>query len=209
MSKLMLKRLGLVLMLLVVAGAGLFVAMPSSDAAARFPPRGTYNPCAGFKTHPVAIRGGLVVNSRTDGGIGVVIGDSFLTTDKRNGVNLAIQDLRSSGQVEGLGFVEIGIDQTRAAAGAGSTLVANQTGSDYPATQTMKFFPTVTIDGKAYRALDAANLTNTSVTSTPPAIGTVYVLTNDIRLESVDNPGQVEMTIKPSKAFTVTGHDFK
>jgi hypothetical protein len=202
------KRLGIALVTLGVAGAGLFVALPSSNAAARFPPRGTYNPCAGFKTHPVAIRGGLVVNSRTDGGIGVVIGDSFVTTDKRNGVNLAIQDLRSSGQVSGLGFVEIGIDQTRTA-GAGSTLVANQTDSDYPATQTMKFFPTVTIDGKAYRALDAANLTNTNVTSTPPAIGTVYVLTNDIRLESVDNPGQVEMTIKPSKAFTVTGHDFK
>jgi hypothetical protein len=202
------KRLGIALVTLGVAGAGLFVALPSSNAAARFPPRGTYNPCAGFKTHPVAIRGGLVVNSRTDGGIGVVIGDSFVTTDKRNGVNLAIQDLRSSGQVSGLGFVEIGIDQTRTA-GAGSTLVANQTDSDYPATQTMKFFPTVTVDGTEYRALDAANLVNTAVASTPPPVGTVYVLTNDIRLEDVNKPGVVAMTIKPSKAFTVTGHDFK
>jgi len=201
------KRLGLALVTLCVAGAGLFIALPSLHAAARFPPRGTYNPCAGFKTHPVALRNGLVVNSTTSGGIGVVIGDSFLTSDKRNGATLVIQALRSSGQVDGLGFVEIGIDQTRSA--GDSTLVANQVTSDYPATQTMRFFPTVTIDGAEYRALDAANLVNTSVTSTPPPVGTVYVLTNDVRLESVDKPGEVAMTIKPSKAFTVTGHVFK
>src|SRR4051812_31936825 len=99
--RMMSKRLGLGLVSLWVAGAGLFVAMPSSDAAARLasrmPPRGTYNPCAGWKTHPVEIRGGLIVNSRTSGGIGVVIGDSFVTTDQRNGADLIIQDLRSSG----------------------------------------------------------------------------------------------------------------
>jgi hypothetical protein len=199
------KRVGVVAVTLAVIGAGLFIAMPSSDAATSFPPRGTYNPCSGLKTHPIAIPGGPIITSTTSGGIGVVIGDPFQTTDKRNGTTLVIQDLKSSGQVDGLGFVEIGIDQTRPVP---STLVANQVGSDYPATQTMRFYPTVTIDGKPFRAIDVATLTNTAVTSTPPEIGTVYVLTNDVRLESPDNPGTVAFVIKPSKAFTVTGHNF-
>lgn len=200
------KRAGIVAVTLTVVGAGLFIAMPSSHAAARFPPRGTYNPCSGFKTHPIAIPGGPIITSTTSGGIGVVVGDPFQTTDKRNGTTLVIQNLKSSGQVDGLGFVEIGIDQTRSA--GVSTLVANQVDSDYPATQTMRFYPTVTIDGKPYQALDVATLTNTAVTSTPPELGTVYVLTNDVRLVSPDSPDKVAFIIKPSKAFTVTGHNF-
>jgi hypothetical protein len=200
------KRVGITLAALAVAGTGLFIALPSSQAALSFPPTGTYNPCAGFKTHPVQFPGGPIFNSNTTGGIGVVVGDPFLTSDKRNGTTLVIQKLQSSGQVDGLGLVEIGIDQTRSA--GDSTLVANQVGSDYPATQTMRFYPTVAVDGKAYRALDVAVLTNSSVTSTPPAVGTVYVLTNDVRFESVGSPGRVAFTIKPSKAFTVTGHNF-
>ncbi|HET9209997.1 MAG TPA: hypothetical protein VFR03_06350 [Thermoanaerobaculia bacterium] len=200
------KRVGIVAVALTVAGAGLFIAIPSSHAATSFPPKGTYNPCSGLKTHPIAIPGGPIFTSTTSGGIGVVVGDSFQTSDKRNGTTLVIQGLKSSGQVDGFGFVEIGIDQTRSA--GPSTLVANQVGSDYPATQTMRFYPTVTVDGRPFQAMDVATLTNTAVTSTPPEIGTVYVLTNDVRMESPDNPGTVAFVIKPSKAFTVTGHNF-
>jgi hypothetical protein len=206
MKNTMWKRLGITLAVLAVAGAGLFLGMPSSNAAAALPPPGTVDVCSGFKDHPVRFPGGPIIDSHTDGGIVVQVGNHFQTTDRRNGANLSIQKLQSSGEVQGLGFVEVGIDSTRSA--GASTVVANQTGSDYPATQTMRFFPTITIDGQQYRALDAANLVNTSVASTPPPVGTVYVLTNEIRLESVDKPGQVAMYIEPSKAFTVTGHAF-
>jgi len=67
----------------------------------------------------------------------------------------------------------------------------------------------VTVEGRKFRALNAAKLVNSAVTSTPPKEGTVYSLTNDVGLEDVDNPGKVAMTIKPGRAFTVTGHDFK
>ncbi len=206
MTKTMLKWSGITAAALVVAGTGLFVGMPSSNAAASIPPPGTVDVCSGFKDHPVRFPGGPIINSHTDGGIVVQVGNHFLTADKRNGANLTVQELKSSGQVKGLGYVEVGFDSTRSA--GASTVVANQTGSDYPATQTMRFFPTITIDGQEYRALDAANLVNTSVASTPPPVGTVYVLTNEIRLESVDNPGKVALLIEPSKAFTVTGHAF-
>jgi hypothetical protein len=206
MKNMMWTRLAIALAVLVVAGAGLFVWAPSSTAAVNIPPPGTIDVCAGFKSHPVRFPGGPIVTSTTTGGIQVQVGDHFVTSDSRNGANLNIQLLQSSGQVEGLGFVEVGIDSTRSA--GASTVVANQKGSDYPATQTMKFFPTITIDGKEYRAIDAANLVNTSVASTPPPVGTTYVLTNEIRLESVDSPGKVALYIEPSKAFTVTGHKF-
>jgi hypothetical protein len=205
MTKLTWKRWGVAVAALSVVAFGLAVYLPSADAIQNIPPAGTYNPCKGFKGHPVALAGGPVVNAVTEGGIGVVVGTHFKTSDGRNGADLIIREVRSSGQVEGLGFVEIGMagEASRAAA---SSIVANQVGTDYPATQTMRFAPTVTIDGKAYRPLDVANLTNSSVKATPPPIGTVYVLTNEIRLEDPNAPGRVAMTIKPGKAFTVTGH---
>jgi hypothetical protein len=207
MTKLTWKKCGVAAVALSVGAFGLAAYLPSVDAAQNIPPAGTYNPCRGFKGHPVALAGGPTINSVTEGGIGVVVGSHFRTSDGRNGADLIIREVRSSGQVEGLGFVEIGMEgQVSKAAAASSTIVANQVGTDYPATQTMRFAPTVTIDGKAYRALDVANLTNSAVKATPPPIGTVYVLTNEIRLEDVNQPGRVAMTIKPGKAFTVTGH---
>lgn len=207
MTKSTWKKLGVAAVALSAVTGGLMLYLPSASAAlsVNIPPIGTYNPCRGFKDHPLLVAGGPIIDSRTEGGIGVEVGTHFKTTDGRNGANLVIRDLRSVGQVDGLGFVEIGFDeeQTRSAK---STVVANQRGTDYPATQTMRFVPTVTIDGKTYRALDVANLTNSAVKSTPPTVGTVYSLTNDVRLEDPNAPGKVAITIKPGRAFTVTGH---
>jgi hypothetical protein len=199
MTKLTWKKVGLTAVALTVGAAGL-------ANAASIPPAGTYNPCKGLKGHPIAVAGGPVVDSTTNGGIGVVVGNHFKTSDGRNGAELVIREVRSAGQVTGLGYVEIGMD-VAASASARSSIVANQKNADYPATQTMRFAPTVTIDGKTYRSLDVANLTNSAVKATPPPIGTIYSLTNELRLVDPNDPTRVAMTIKPgSKAFTVTGH---
>lgn len=205
MTKLTWKRWGVAAVALSVVAVGLVHYVPSAVAALNIPAPGTYNPCRGFKTHPLLVAGGPIFDSTTEGGIGVEVGTHFRTADGRNGANLIIRELRSAGHVEGLGYVEIGFDAARATR---SVIVANQTSSDYPATQTMRFAPIVRIDGKAYQALDVANLTNSAVRSTPPPVGTVYSLTNDVRLEDPAKPGQVAITIKPGQAFTVTGHDF-
>lgn len=209
MTKLTWKKLGVAAVALSAVAGGLTLYLPSASAAlsTNIPPIGTYNPCRGLKSHPLLVAGGPIIDSVTDGGIGVEVGTHFKTADGRNGANLVIRELRSVGQVDGLGYVEIGLDAERTRS-ARSTLVANQKGTDYPATQTMRFVPTVTIDGKTYRGLDVANLTNSAVKSTPPPVGTVYSLTNDVRLEDPAKPGQVAITIKPGKAFSVSGHDF-
>lgn len=192
--------------LAALAVAGLFVGLTAANAAA-IPPSGTSVGCEGNKGHPIEWPpGGPIFDANTTGGIAVVVGTHFQTSDGRHGANLLIRNVASSGQVDGLGFVEIGFDTSRSA--GQSSVVANQKGADYPATQTMRFFPTVTVDGRAYRALDAANLVNTAVTSTPPAVGTVYVLTNSIRFVNPATPTKVEFVIKPSQAFKVTGHNF-
>lgn len=208
MKKVNWKVFAVAVAVLGVAGGGLFYTIPSTDAALSIPQPGFINPCAGFKEHPILSNIGPDFFSRTDGGIVVEVGTHFRTTDGRNGANLIVRDLRSSGVVDGVGVVEIGFD-AELSARSRSTIVANQTGSDYPATQTMRFFPTVTVEGKEYRAMNAANLTNSAVKSTPPPVGTSYALTNEVQLESVDNPGKVAMVIKPSRAFTVTGHELK
>lgn len=207
MTKWTWKKLGVAAVALAVAAFGLILYLPSASAALNIPPPGTYNPCRGLKSHPLLVAGGPIIDTLTEGGIGVEVGTHFRTADGRNGANLIIRELRSAGKVDGLGYVEIGVDAERSRS-ARSILVASQTGSDYPAQQTMRFVPTVTIDGKTYRGLDVANLTNSAVKSTPPPVGTVYSLTNDVRLEDPSAPGKVAFTIKPGKAFTVTGHDF-
>lgn len=207
MTHLTWKRWGVAAVALSVVAVGLIHYVPSAVAALNIPPPGAYNPCRGFKSHPLLVNGGPLIDTLTEGGIGVEVGTHFKTADGRSGANLIIRELRSAGRVDGLGYVEIGLDAERSRS-ARSLLVANQAGSDYPATQTMRFVPTVTIEGKTYRGLDVANLTNSAVKSTPPPAGTVYSLTNDVRLEDPSAPGKVAFTIKPGKAFQVTGHDF-
>lgn len=206
MKKVNWKVLAVALAILGVAGGGLFYMIPLTDAAARFPPVGTFNPCSGLKQHPILSNIGPDFDAQTVGGILVEVGPHFKLSDGRNGANLVIRDLRSSGVVDGIGRVEIGLDTSRRTR---STIVANQRELDYPATQTMSFYPTIVVDGKKFRAINAANLVNSQVASIPPKEGTVYSLTNDVELEDVDNPGKVAMTMKPGRAFTVTGHDFK
>jgi hypothetical protein len=202
MTKAVWKKLVVGLALAMVIGGG-FLWTRSLDAYINtFPPGDiVFNPCKGFKNHPAKLSNGLDLDISTYGSITVGTGSQFKTSDGRNGLTLRVIDVSSSGEVEGLGSVTVGFDKE--ARVAASTLVANQTSSDYPATQTMRFRPVITVNGNALRALDNANLVNSAVTSTPPAPGTVYVLTNAIRLEDPKEPGKVAMVIEPGEAFRV------
>jgi len=137
---------------------------------------------------------------KTTGFLDAGVGTAFVTSDGRKGVNLSVEDVFSSGQVEGLGSVAFNLDNRPAGP---SSLVANQTGSAFPATQTMRFHFTVTTDAGTFRSINAANVTNTEVRDFPPPSGTVYVLTNLVKLEDASRPGQTAGSLAPGKAFTI------
>lgn len=188
---------------LAVAGFGLMVNMPSSEAvaasASSFALANQVISCDGTKDHLLQSPNGPFLDVRTTGHLTAVAGDSFTTTDGRVGTYLGVDDVFSSGDVSGLGNVTFRSDDRPAGK---SSIVANQAGRLFPATQTMRFNFTTTIDGKSFRSATPAVVSNSSVSAFPPASGTVYVLTNAVSL--LDASGRVAYNLQPGKAFTIT-----
>lgn len=196
MTKLTWKKWGVAVVALSVVAFGLVAYLPSSDAAL---PRVIR--CKGDKSHLLQMLGGPRVLASTTGFLDAGVGTTFVTSDGRKGINLTVEDVFSTGSAEGLGTVTFNLDKSRQA--GNSSIVANRAGSDFPATQTMNFHFTVSVDGHTYRSINPASVTNSQVSQFPPAPGTVYVLTNELKLEDVDKPGAVAMTMEPGKAFEV------
>ena len=183
-----------------VAGFGLAVNLPSSEAIANsYLPIDDIVVCDGDKDHLLQQPDGPFLAVHTSGHLTAVGGQSFATTDGRVGTYLGVEDVFSSGNVEGLGNVTFKSDNR--AAGK-SSIVANQAGRLFPATQTMRFHFTTSVDGKSYRSATPAVVSNSSVSAFPPARGTVYVLTNAVSL--LDGAGKVAYNLQPGKAFTIT-----
>jgi hypothetical protein len=195
MTKVTWKRWGVAAVALSVLVLGLAVYLPSSDAAINIVR------CKGDKSHLFQFPNGPIIDVRTTGFLDAGVGTSFTTADGRQGTNLTVEDVFSTGTAEGLGTVAFNLDRTRPA--GRSAIVGNQPGTRFPATQTMSFHFTVSVDGHTYRSINAANVTNSQVTSFPPAPGTTYVLSNELKLEDVQKPGVVALTMPPGKAFEV------
>lgn len=196
MTKETLKRLGIGAAVLTVLAVGVALSLPSSHAAVSQVVR-----CTGSKDHIIHIYGGPPVHVATTGFLTAGVGSSYVTSDGRTGTNLSVQDLASTGDVEGLGTATFKLDTTRKA--GPSSIEANQKGQAFPATQTMRFHFTLDLDGVTYRSITPATVTNTAVSQFPPAPGTTYVLTSELKLEDVNKPGEVAATLDPGKAFTI------
>jgi hypothetical protein len=195
MNKVIWKRVGVVLGAAVLVATGVALTLPSSDAAISIP----VIRCKGDKSHIFQTPTGLRFDVLTTGHLDAGVGDSFRLSDGRAARNLTVEDVFSTGQVDGLGDVTFSHDRSRPA--GRSSLVANQAGSDFPATQTMRFHFTANFGGNEYHSAEAATVTNSAVGAFPPPPGTTYVLTNPVRL--VDANGVVAGTLPPGRAFTV------
>jgi hypothetical protein len=190
------KKLGVGVAVLSIAALGLVLNLPSSDAAAI-----QVITCDGSKDHLLQLPGLPDILVRTEGHLSAGVGTSFVTTDGRQGTNLTVEDVFSTGKADGLGDVTFKLDRSRTA--GRSVLLSNEPGTRFPATQTMQFHFEVTAGNNTYRSLNAASVTNSQIRQFPPARGTVYVLSNELKLEDVNKPGVVAMTMEPGKAFTV------
>ena len=193
MTKMNWKRFGIG----AVALTGLALGVALSLQAAAVPPV----VCNGSKDHLIHLYGGPPIHLATTGFLSADVGSTFVTSDGRTGTNLTVHDVFSTGNVEGLGTASFNLDSSRNA--GPSAIVANQAGRSFPATQTMRFHFTLDLDGHTYRSITPATVTNTAVSQFPPASGTTYVLTSELKLEDVNKPGTVAVTMDPGKAFTI------
>ena len=192
------KSWGIGLALAALLAGGLFLALPSSDAAVARVVR-----CTGRKDHVIKLKDGLPVLVQTQGFLDAGIGEGFSTPDGRKGTTLTVEDLASKGTAEGLGDVSFSLDAERTREAGGSSIVANSQDSEFPATQTMQFHFNVTIDGKTYHSVNAATVVSTCVTSLPPKAGTVFTLAHDV--EIADENGETVGSLAAGKAFTSGG----
>jgi len=183
----------------VLVGGG-WVWLKEASAALPGNPPGTVIRCKGDKSHLLQVNGGPGLNAVTSGFIDATVGQSSTTSDGRLTTQLTVNGTNTQGYIDGVGTLVISMDKSRAV--PPSSLTANQRGSAFPATQTMRFFPVLTLNGEAFTSATPVQVVSSSVTSFPPQRGTVYVLTNAVVLKSAEGN---EISLEPGKAFTITG----
>jgi len=169
------------------------------DASAALPSQGKIVRCKGDKSHLLELNGGPGLNAVTTGFIDATVGQSSTTSDGRLTTQLTVNGTHTEGYVEGVGNLVITMDSSRAV--PPSSLTANQRGAAFPATQTMRFFPVLSLNGENFTSETPVQVVSSSVTSFPPQRGTVYVLTNAMSLRSAEGNS---ITLEPGKAFTIT-----
>jgi hypothetical protein len=179
----------------VLAAGVVLLTLPALEAISVQPVK-----CTGKKDHIIKLLTGQTFLAQTDGFLTVGIGDSAKLADGRKTTALTVDDVFSQGTAEGLGEVTFEDDPDRK--GGESSLVANQKGRPFPATQTVRFHFTMSLDGHLYRSINPAVVTSTCVNDLPPPAGTVYTLVERVALEDMQSPGKVALTIEPGKAFT-------
>lgn len=182
---------------LLVGGGWLWLQEAS---AAAYPRPGTVFNCQGIRPHNIRFNQGLSFDAVTQGAIQAVAGETTTTADGRERMQLTVTDTATEGYVEGIGPLQITMDKNKPA--VPSSLTANQKEAPFPATQTMRFYPQFNLNGEVFSATTPVHVVNSSVKSFPPEPGTVYVLTNEVVLES-EKGNTISLT--PGRAFTITG----
>jgi hypothetical protein len=156
--------------------------------------------CTGDRSHRISVNGGPAVDADTQGVMQAVAGATSLTADGRLKAQLTVTNTSTVGYVEGVGNLVITLDKNKPA--VPSSLIANQKEAPFPATQTMRFYPLFILNDEVFSSSTPVHVVSSSVTSFPPAPGTIYVLTNAVTL--VSEKGNT-ISLTPGRAFTITG----
>ncbi|MEM7052175.1 MAG: hypothetical protein AAF604_21085 [Acidobacteriota bacterium] len=122
--------------------------------------------------------------------------ESFFGDGGRKTVPLEILGTVSRDYVEGLGEIIVSLDHSRPV--KGSLLVEQTVGSEFPASQHMRFHIQIEIEahpGVLYRSIEPLHVVSDRVKSFPPPNGTEYRLQAPIELEDVANPGTVALRV--------------
>ena len=194
------KRLTLLSATAVLLAGGGWMWLQEASAAVNIPAPGTRVACSGSRSHIISVNNGPLVAAATLGAIKADVGETTTLSDGRQSTQLTVVDTFTQGTVEGVGDLVITLDKTKPS--LASSLTSNQRDKQFPATQTMRFYPEFILNGESFRSTTPVNVVNSNVGSFPPARGTVYVLTNSMVLKS--DAGNT-ITLQPGKAFSITG----
>jgi hypothetical protein len=189
-------------LLLLVGGGWVWLQNSSAALSTTFPSTGTRATC-NLNRYPIVIfNSSASVKTSSTGAISAVVGKVSKTSDGRDTAELDGVSTLTKGTADGFGDITISNDTSRIAE---SSLTSNQAGRSFPATQTMRFYPVVTLNGETFQSSESsepATLINTSVPSFPAPAGTVYVLANPLTLKSADGN---TLTVQAGKVVTITG----
>lgn len=186
--------------MLVVGGGWIWLGESSAARPGTGLPAPGINAVCNLVRNPdISFNGGPTVAADTAGSISANTGATTKTPDGRQTTQLIIKHTYTSGQVEGIGDLEITLDSSRPQ--PPSSLTSNQPGAAFPATQTMRFYPVFILNGEVFKSDDSAELVNSSVTSFPPRPGTAYVLTRHITLKSAEGNS---IDVQPGRAVTIS-----
>jgi len=194
------KRLALMSATAMLLAGGGWMWLQEASAAINIPVPGTIQTCTGSRSHIISVNNGPLVSAGTVGAIKAQVGETTTLSDGRQSTQLTVIDSFTEGTVQGVGDLVITLDKSKPS--VASSLTSNQRGQQFPATQTMRFYPEFILNGESFRSTTPVNVVNSNVGSFPPAKGTVYVLTNSMVLRS--DAGNT-ITLQPGKAFSITG----
>jgi hypothetical protein len=127
-------------------------------------------------------------------------GTAFIAKDGRKTVPLIIHSNGGHASGEGIGETRFWYDPNRPAP---SAIAENTPGTEFPATQTMRFnffFTAEAFPGKVFRSVGPATMRSTEVRAFPPPPGTVYTLVSPVDLEDVAKPGVVVGQVVANRA---------
>jgi len=194
------KRLALLSATAVLLAGGGWMWLQEASAAINVPAPGTIQKCTGSRSHIISVNNGPLVSANTLGAIKAEVGETTTLSDGRQSTQLTVIDTFTEGTVQGVGDLVITLDKSKPS--LASSLTSNQRDRQFPATQTMRFYPEFILNGESFVSDAPVQVVNSNVDSFPPARGTVYVLTNSMVLKSKAGNS---ITLQPGKAFSITG----
>lgn len=202
MSVVLSKYRGLLGLIVLAAVAGVLIVAGSGPAAATggtrggLPPPNNVQQCQHGDPVVIALAGLGTFKADLQGSVAARTGETFYDAAGLKTVPLQILGTSSRDFAAGLGEVMVWLDHSRPV--PGSLIRQNAVGSDFPATQHMRFhifIETEALPGKRFRSINPLHVRSGAVDAFPPRVGTRYRLVAPVELEDVDEPGVVAMKV--------------
>lgn len=197
------RTLGLVAVLSLTAGGAFWATsalsaapgkpmLPTKEATAYCPhhPEECGDDCSTGKTVFLEDLGTFETRATSSSPLIARVGRPFVKNGLKT-VPLQLINVEGIAVAEGVGETRFWLDASRPVR---SAIWEQAPGTEFPATQEMRFHFFYTVDalpGKVYRSMNPAVMRTENLRAFPPPAGTQYRLVSPVNLEEIDRPGVV------------------